>query len=95
MVSCLRDGHMFPFMIFPVLEKNEQRLLELNFVEDVLHDRFKDHVSRSYHFSAIKRVNKGHKEDDFNVEFSNSKFQFTAVVQGQRDFIVAMIQTAI
>jgi hypothetical protein len=70
-------------------------MIELNFVEDVLQDRYKDHVSRSYHFSAIRRVNNGLEPDEFVIEFSNSKFSFKSVVQGQRDFIVAMIKIAI
>lgn len=67
-------------MIFTVLEKNEQRMIELNFVEDVLLDKYKDHVVRSYHFSAIKRVTGGLQPDEFFIEFTNSKFSFTAVV---------------
>ena len=56
----LADGHFFPFMIFSVfdLQTGESRMLEINFVEDVLHDRLKDHCCRSYHFSMLKRVNK-------------------------------------
>lgn len=56
----LKDGNFFPFLIFSVFDvkSNEARLLEINFVEDVLHDRFKDHCCRSYNFGMIKRVNK-------------------------------------
>jgi len=81
-------------MIFTVLDGKEQRLIELNFVEDVLHDRYKDHCCRSYHFSMIKRVNKGYEMDTFNVEFNNERFCYKALVPLQRDFIVAMIKTA-
>jgi hypothetical protein len=95
MASCVRDGHFFPFMIFPILERNELRMLELNFLDELLNDCYKDHVSRSYHFSAIKRVTNGLYTDEFVIEFNNSKFAFKSVVQGQRDFIVAMIKTAI
>lgn len=56
----LKDGHFFPFLIFSVydVQSNEPRMIEIDFVDDVLHDRFKDHSCRSYHFSMIKRVNK-------------------------------------
>ena len=59
-------------MIFPVLEKDECRLLELNFIEDVLLDKYKDHVSRSYHFTMIKQVTEGKDETEFTIEFNNS-----------------------
>ena len=48
-------------------------MLELNFVENVLNDRFKDHISRSYHFAMIKKVVKGFKYDEFMIEFNNDK----------------------
>lgn len=48
-------------------------MLELNFVENVLNDRFKDHICRSYHFSMIKRVVSGYKYDEFYIEFNNDK----------------------
>ena len=38
MASCVRDGHFFPFMIFAVRDGDEQRLIELDFVEDILLD---------------------------------------------------------
>lgn len=69
-------------------------MLELNFVEDVMSDRFKDHVSRSLHFSMIKRVNKCYEADEFYVEFNNEKCTYAAAIPFQRDFIVAMIRTA-
>ena len=69
-------------------------MLELNFVEDILLDSYKDHCKRSYHFSMIKRVNKGYNKDDFILEFNQEKFMYTALVPGQRDFIVAMLKTA-
>jgi hypothetical protein len=55
-------------------------MLEMDFVEEVMHDRFKDHVSRSFHFSMIKRVNKSHEPDEFYVEFNNDKFNYAATV---------------
>lgn len=67
-------------MIFPILERNELRMLELNFLDELLNDCYKDHVSRSYHFSAIKRVTNGLDADEFVIEFNNSKFAFKSVV---------------
>lgn len=102
-VPLLEDGHFFPFLIFTVLdcENGEKRMLELNFVEDVLHDRYKDHCCRSYHFSMLKRVNKGMSTDSadggddlFHIEFNNEKFHYKCIVPNQRDFIVGMITTA-
>ena len=90
----LNDGFFFPFYIFIVRDKDEQRMLELNFVEDILLDSYKDHCKRSYHFSMIKRVNKGFNKDEFILEFHQEKFMYTALVPGQRDFIVAMLKTA-
>ena len=42
----------------------------------------------------IKRVNKTLEEDSFCVEFSNETFHYTALVPGQRDYIVTMIKVA-
>jgi hypothetical protein len=68
-------------------------MLEIDFVEDVLHDRFKDHCQRSYHFSMIKRVNKSisQNDDEFSIEFNNEKHNYRAVVSTQANFIVAML----
>ena len=90
----INDGFFYPFYIFIVLFKNEQRMLELNFVEDILLDNYKDHCRRSYHFSMIKRVNKGVKANEILLEFNQEKFIYEAMVPGQRDFIVAMLKTA-
>jgi hypothetical protein len=60
-------------MMFSVMQGNDQRMLELNFVENVMMDRFKDHISRSYHFSMIKRVVKGFKYDELFIEFNNDR----------------------
>jgi hypothetical protein len=72
-------------------------MLEIDFVEDVLHDRYKDHCSRSYHFSMLKRVNKSISlnNDEFSIEFNNEKYNYRAVASTQASFIVAMIQVAI
>ena len=95
----LNDGHFFPFLIFSVfdVQSGEPRMLEIDFVEDVLHDRFKDHCCRSYHFSMLKRVNKSltQFDDEFNIEFNNEKYNYKAVVSTQANFIVAMLQIAI
>ena len=71
-------------------------MLELNFVENVMMDRFKDHISRSYHFSMIKRVVKGFKYDELFIEFNNDKpLTYCACFPLQRDFIVEAINLAI
>ena len=44
-------------------------MIELNFVEDVLYDRLKDHHTRSYHISMVEKVVKGFKYDEFIIEF--------------------------
>ena len=90
----MKDGFFFPWLIFAVKQGADQRQLELDFVEDILLDRYKDHCQRSYHFSMIKRVNKTTTEDGFLVEFNNESFSYTALVPGQRDFIVSMIKVA-
>jgi hypothetical protein len=72
------------------------RMLELNFVENVMMDRFKDHISRSYHFSMIKRVVKGFRYDELFVEFNNDKpITYYASYPLQRDFIYEVINLAI
>ena len=95
----LNDANFFPFLMFSVFDAKtgEQRLLELNFVEDVLHDRFKDHCCRSYHFSMLKRVNKVVDQTNciFNIEFNTEKHTYRTVVSTQTDFIIGMIQVAI
>ena len=55
-VPQVKDGHFFPFFMFIVRQGDDQRIIELNFVEDVLIDRYKDHCLRAYHFSMIKAV---------------------------------------
>lgn len=67
-------------MIFPVLAKDECRILELNFIEEYLLDKYKDHVSRSYHFTMIKQVTESKDENEFTIEFNNSKFTYKAIV---------------
>jgi hypothetical protein len=46
-------------------------MIELNFVDDVLVDRNKDHEVRSYHISMVEKVIKGFKYDEFIIEFQN------------------------
>jgi hypothetical protein len=46
-------------------------MIELNFVEDVLNDRLKDHSVRSFHISMVEKVIKGFKYDEFIIEFQN------------------------
>ena len=71
-------------------------MLELNFVENVMLDRFKDHISRSYHLYMIKRVVKGFKYDELFIEFNNdSPVTYYASFPLQRDFIVEVINLAL
>lgn len=94
-VPALDDGNFFPFVIFTVLNGTESRMIELNFVEEVLHDRLKDHCTRSYNFSEIVRVNKGYEVDLFHIEFNNEKISYRTQVPHQRDYLVAMVKTAL
>jgi hypothetical protein len=95
----INDGHFFPFLIFSVFDVNssEPRMMEINFVEEQLHDRYKDHCCRSYHFSMLKRVNKtiSPNDNEFTIEFNNEKYNYRAVMSTQANFIVAMLQIAI
>ena len=75
-VAAERDGHIYPFLLFSVQENRQSdsevglaRMIELNFVEDVLMDRQKDHEVRSYHISMVEKVIKGYKYDEFIIEF--------------------------
>ena len=71
-------------------------MLELNFVENVMNDRFKDHICRSYHFSMIKKVVRGYKYDEFFIEFNNDKpITYYSSFPLQRDFIVEAISLAV
>lgn len=71
-------------------------MLEINFVGNFMNDRFKDHISRSYHFSMIKKVVRGFKYDEFFIEFTNDKpITYYASFPLQRDFIVEVINLAI
>jgi len=93
----IKDGHFFPFLIFSVfdVQSGEPRMLEINFVEEVLHDRYKDHCCRSYNFSMLKHVELSKKDDEFYIEFNNEKYCYRAVMSTQADFIVAVLQIAI
>jgi|APCry1669190327_1035288.scaffolds.fasta_scaffold63757_1 hypothetical protein len=72
-----RDGYIYPFLLFSVIENiqgsideiGNSRMIELNFVEDTLNDRWKDHVTKSYHISMVEKVVKGFKYDEFVIEF--------------------------
>lgn len=72
------------------------KIIELNFVENVLNYRFKDHNIRQYHFSMITKVVKSYKYDELIVEFNNDKpMTLYASYPLQRDFIVEIISYAI
>ena len=100
-----RDGHIYPFLLFSVQENRQGgnneigagRMIELNFVEDVLMDRMKDHECRSYHISMVEKVIKGFKYDEFIIEFQNDRcpLSYFATFPLQRDFIVEMINFAV
>lgn len=71
-------------------------MIELNFVENVLNDKFKDHICRSYHFAMINKVVKGFYYDEFYIEFNNDKpLSYFASFPLQRDYIVDMLNLAI
>ena len=72
-------------------------MIELNFVEDVLMDRIKDHEVRQYHISMVEKVIKGFKYDEFIIEFQNDDkpLSYFATFPLQRDFIVEMINFAV
>ena len=44
-------------------------MLELDFVEDTLSDKWKDHKVKQYHISMVEKVIKGFKYDEFIIEF--------------------------
>jgi hypothetical protein len=100
-----RDGFIYPFLLFSVQqnkggggeESYQQRMIELNFVEDVLNDWLKDHSCRSYHISMVEKVIKGFKYDEFIIEFQNDNkpVNYFATFPLQRDFIVEMINFAV
>ena len=92
--ALLKDGFFYPWLTFICKQGNEQRILELDFVEDTITDKYKDHCQRSYNFSMIKHINKDLNEDKFTVEFSNETQSYQALVPGQRDYIVTMIKVA-
>ena len=80
--ALLKDGFFYPWLTFICKQGNEQRILELDFVEDTITDKYKDHCQRSYNFSMIKRINKDLNEDKFTVEFSNETQSYQALVPG-------------
>jgi len=46
-------------------------MIELNFIDDTLNDRWKDHSCHSYHISMVQKVIKGFKYDEIIIEFQN------------------------
>lgn len=74
----------------------DSRMIELDFVEDTLNDRWKDYEIRQYHISMVEKVFRGFKYDEFIIEFQNTKpISYFATFPLQRDFIVEMINFAI
>ena len=102
-----KDGHIYPFLLFSVQENRQNgsssddvgdcRMIELNFVEDVLNDRLKDHSVRSFHISMVEKVIKGFKYDEFIIEFQNDTrpLSYFATFPLQRDYIIEMINFAV
>ena len=74
-----------------------QRMIELDFVEDILYDRKKDHQCISYHISMVEKVISGFKYDEFIIEFQNDlkPISYFATFPLQRDYIVEMINFAV
>ena len=72
-------------------------MIELNFIDDTLNDRWKDHSCHSYHISMVQKVIKGFKYDEIIIEFQNDSkpISYFATFPLQRDFIVEMINFAV
>ena len=72
-----KDGFIYPFLLFSVQENiqggstviGDSRMIELDFVEDTLNDRWKDYQIRQYHISMVEKVFRGFKYDEFVIEF--------------------------
>lgn len=101
-----KDGFIYPFLLFSAREndyKNSEsstkntRMIELNFVEEVLNIHTKDHSVKSYHISMVEKVIRGFNYDEFIIEIQNESCQhsYFATFPLQRDFIVEMILFAI
>ena len=66
-------------MLFSVQENNQKgtddngasRMIEIDFVDDILNDRLKDHQCTSHHISMVEKVIKGFRYDEFTIEFQN------------------------
>lgn len=75
--SAVHDGYIYPYLLFSVQENlqggadevGDSRMIELNFIDDTLNDRWKDHSCHSYHISMVQKVIKGFKYDEFIIEF--------------------------
>ena len=71
-------------------------MIEIDFVDDILNDKLKDHVCISHHISMVEKVIKGFRYDEFTIEFQNElkPLSYFATFPLQRDYIVEMINFA-
>ena len=105
LAAAVKDGFIYPFLLFSVQENNlggpeeigDSRMIELNFIDDTINVRQKDHTCRSYHISMVQKIIKGFKYDEFIIEFQNDTkpVSYFATFPLQRDFIVEMINFAV
>lgn len=59
---------LFPYFLFPIQIKGcrdvtKDRIMEINFIDYVVSESFKDHSKTGIHFGALKRVVAAHKDD--------------------------------
>lgn len=70
-------------------------MLEINFVDFVVSESFKDHAKTGVHFGALKRVVASHKDDEFLMEIEqHAPMQLIATITDQRDLIVRLLRLA-
>ena len=73
-------------------------MIELDFVEDVLMDRQKDHEVRSYHISMVEKVIKGFKYDEFIIELTarwSVSFKTLWASNIRRTFVLPMAKNSL
>ena len=89
---------MHPFLVFHVLDQNNKnRILEINFLHQVVIDNYKDHVKRAYNFAIIKDVTRDFSSNKFFLHFFTSEkpLPYVSAYECQRDFTVDAILLAI
>ena len=91
---------VFPYFLFPIQIKGcrdvtKDRILEINFIDFVVSESFKDHSKTGVHFGALKRVVASHKDDEFLMEIEqHAPMQLLATISEQRDLIVRLLRLA-